>query len=268
MNHLLKSKANLCRTRARVLGYDPEIIDCQEDLILIVNEKTKKVAAVGMTLNPDDKELFVSTRMVSTEKVHLLDGIGLDLNHFQVAKSILQPICFILIAGLLREKGIYDYIKAARKVKALHPGVRFLLLGDVDLNPGSIAESEVHAWVAEGLVEWPGHVLDVRVWIRQASVFVLPSYYREGLPRSIQEAMAMGRPVITTDAPGCRETVDEGVNGFVVPVRNPEALAKAMLTFVRQSELIETMGAASRRLAEERFNVQKINELILAAMNL
>lgn len=218
-------------------------------------------------LNTDDKRLFVSERMVSAVKVQLLDGIGLDLDHYQVAKPVLQPICFILVARLLREKGIYVYIDAARRVKALHPGVRFLLLGGVDLNPGSVTEEEVHSWVNEGLIEYPGQVPDVRTWIAQASVFVLPSYYREGLPRSTQEAMAMGRPVITTDWVGCRETVEDGVNGFMVPVRDSEALAQAMLTFVEQPDLIVSMGAESRRIAEKRFNVHKINAMILESMS-
>lgn len=218
-------------------------------------------------LNPDDKKLFVDKRMVSSEKVRLLDGIGLDLDHYQLAQPVLRPICFILIARLLREKGIFDYIEAARRVKAIHPEVRFLLLGDVDINPGSVTESEVQEWMTEGLVECPGHVPDVRAWIAQASVFVLPSY-REGLPRSTQEAMSMGRPIITTDAPGCRETVEEGVNGFMVPIHNPEALARAMLTFVYQSELIVSMGKASRRLAEKRFDVHKINAQILMSMGI
>jgi glycosyltransferase involved in cell wall biosynthesis len=219
-------------------------------------------------LNPDDKNLFIDARMVSAEKVQLLDGIGLDLAYYEATPPVLQPVCFILVARLLREKGIYDYIDAARKVKAFHPKVRFLLLGSVDLNPGSVSASEIRAWVAEGLIECPGQVIDVRSWIAQASVFVLPSYYREGLPRSTQEAMAMGRPVITTDWVGCRETVEEGVNGFMVPVRNPEALARSMLNFVERPDLIASMGAASRRLAERRFDVQKINALILATMGI
>lgn len=219
-------------------------------------------------LNPDDRELFVNERMVSAKKVHLLNGIGLDLNHYQVAELILQPVCFILIARLIREKGIYDYIEAARKVRALHPEVRFILLGNVDLNPGSVSESELHAWVTEGIVEWPGQVADVRPWIAEASVFVLPSYYREGLPRSTQEAMAMGRPVITTDVPGCRETVEQCVNGFMVPVRDSNALAQAMLIFVKQPEVIASMGAASRRMAEAKFDVHKINAVILEAMGI
>ncbi|WP_019141886.1 glycosyltransferase family 4 protein [Noviherbaspirillum massiliense] len=216
-------------------------------------------------LNQDDKSLFVSAHMVAAEKVRLLNGIGLDLNHYHVTNPVLHPVCFILIGRLLREKGIYDYVTAARKVKALYPEVRFLMLGSVDVNPGSLAESEVRAWVDEGLIEWPGQVADVRSWLAQASVFVLPSY-REGLPRSTQEAMAMGRPVITTDAPGCRETVEEAVNGFMVPVRSPEALAQAMLRFVGKPESIISMGRASRNMAEKKFDVHKINEQIMASI--
>jgi glycosyltransferase involved in cell wall biosynthesis len=218
-------------------------------------------------LNPDDRKLFVDERMVSAEKVQLLDGIGVELDHYQVAKPAVHPVSFILVGRLLREKGIYDYIEAARRVKAFHPEVRFLLIGSVDENPGSLAESEVHSWVAEGLIEWPGQVSDVRPWIAQASVFVLPSY-REGLPRSTQEAMAMGRPVITTDASGCRETVEQGVNGFLVPVRSPDALMQAMLTFVEHPELIASMGVASRRIAETKFDVDKINAEILSSMGI
>lgn len=218
-------------------------------------------------LNADDKRLFVGERMVSEVKVKLLDGIGLDLNYYQVAKPVLQPICFILVARLLREKGVYEYIKAARRVKALYPEIRFLLLGGIDLNPSSVTDAEIRSWVAEQLIEWPGQVPDVRPWIAQASVFVLPSYYREGLPRSTQEAMAMGRPVITTDWVGCRETVEEGINGFMVPVRDSEALFQAMLTFIKHPEIIITMGAESRRMAENRFDVHKINSLILDTIN-
>jgi glycosyltransferase involved in cell wall biosynthesis len=218
-------------------------------------------------LNPDDRKFFVDERMVSAEKVQLLDGIGVELDHYQVAKPVLHPVSFILVGRLLREKGIYDYIEAARRVKTLHPEVRFLLIGSVDDNPGSLAESEVHSWVAEGLIEWPGQVTDVRPWIAQASVFVLPSY-REGLPRSTQEAMAIGRPVITTNASGCRETVEPGVNGFLVPVRCPDALMRAMLAFVENPELIASMGIASRRIAEKKFNVDKINAKILSSMGL
>ena len=151
-------------------------------------------------------------------------------------------------------------------MKFSHPNIRFLLLGSVDLNPSSVLESEVKDWVNEGLIEWPGQVSDVRPWIAQANVFILPSYYREGLPRSTQEAMAMGRAVITTDMPGCRETVVDGANGYLVPVKNPRALALAMLRFIDQPLLASKMGSESLQMAKKRFSVHKINAEILAAI--
>lgn len=218
-------------------------------------------------LNPDDRKLFVGMGMVDEAKVALVDGIGLDLARFAFSAPATEPLCFLLIARLLREKGVLEYIAAARMVKRLHPQVRFLLVGDVDQNPGSVSVAEVQAWLDEGLVEWPGHVADIGAWIAKASVFVLPSY-GEGLPRSTQEAMAMGRPVITTDVSGCRETVDEGVNGFMVPVRSAEQLAAAMLRFVDQPSLVRQMGLQSRRMAEERYDVHRINDVILKGMGI
>jgi glycosyltransferase involved in cell wall biosynthesis len=218
-------------------------------------------------LNPDDRKMFSELGMVDADKVRLLKGIGVDLDQFSVEDTPVESVSFILIARLLKEKGVYDYIESARIVRQEYPQTRFVLLGSVDLNPGSIREEEVQAWVAEGLIEWPGHVSDVKPWIAKTSVFVLPSY-REGLPRSTQEVMAMGKPVITTDAPGCRETVEHGVNGFKVSVRNPADLAEAMLTFIRSPHLVESMGRASRRKAEQTFDVHKINAEILASMGL
>ncbi len=213
-------------------------------------------------LNQDDIVEFVGAGLVDQAKIEHLGGIGVDLVEWPSTTSFANPVSFLLAARLLREKGIVEYAEAARHVKALYPDVRFVLLGALDENPGGLKQSEVRAWVTEGLLEWPGHV-EVRPWLTQASIFVLPSYYREGLPRSIQEAMAMGRPIITTDTPGCRETVEEGVNGFLVPIRDVASLVKAMLIFVNQSDRIVPMGAASRRIAEEKFDVHKINEKII-----
>ena len=212
-------------------------------------------------LNKDDLAEFVVARLVHEEKAVNLGGIGVDLSEWPAAPTYVQPITFLLAARLLREKGIVEYAEAARLVKTRHPEIRFVLLGGLDPNPGGLSQAEVQAWATEGLLEWPGHVA-VKPWLSQASVFVLPSY-REGLPRSTQEAMAMGRPVITTDAPGCRETVEEGVNGFLVPVRDVQALADAMLRFVQNPSLIESMGRESRRLAEAHFDVRKINARLL-----
>lgn len=213
-------------------------------------------------LNKDDLTEFVEARLVHEEKTVNLGGIGVDLSDWPVVPTHAQPVTFLLAARLLREKGIVEYAEAARLVKVRYPEARFVLLGGLDPNPGGLSQAEVQAWATEGLLEWPGHVA-VKPWLAQASIYVLPSYYREGLPRSTQEAMAMGRPVITTDAPGCRETVDEGVNGFLVPVRDVPALAEAMLRFVQNPGLIESMGCESRRLAEMHFDVRKINARLL-----
>jgi len=214
-------------------------------------------------LNKDDSSQFVCEGIVADYKVVWIDGIGLDLDYFRPVPSVVKPVTFILIARMLREKGVYDFVEAARQVRQQYPNVRFLLVGAGDKNPGSVSEAELRGWVAEGLVEWPGQVKDVRQWLVNASVFVLPSFYREGLPRSTQEAMAMGLPVITTDWVGCRDTVEDGVNGFLVPVHDPHALAKAMMRFIENPDLIETMGQSGRRMAEERFDVHSINRQII-----
>ena len=215
-------------------------------------------------LNRNDVSEFTEANLVAEAKVINFGAVGVDLLNFSLISPVVKPLTFILIARLLREKGIVEYADAARQVKIRNPTVRFILLGGLDSNPGCLKLSEVEAWVKEGLLEWPGHV-EVKPWLTQASVFVLPSY-REGVPRSTQEAMAMGLAVITTDAPGCRETAYEGVNGFLVPVRDVLALADAMLRFVENPSLVVTMGLESRRLAERFFDVRTINARLLTIL--
>jgi glycosyltransferase involved in cell wall biosynthesis len=213
-------------------------------------------------LNNDDIELFLEEKLVPLDRIAYIDGIGLDLEHYCVEPQASGPLSFIYVGRMLREKGLYDFIEAARAVRRRYADVRFVLVGDVDCNPGSVSENEILAWVKEGLVEWMGSVDDVREALRKASVFVLPSY-REGKPRSTQEAMAAGRPIITTAVPGCRETVEEGRNGFLVAVRSPWELAQAMIRFIEEPGLVASMGAESRRIAEQRFDVHAINRRIL-----
>lgn len=218
-------------------------------------------------LNPDDLGYFLAGNTVTPEQAMQIDGIGLDLDYYAPVPAVLQPVTFLLIARMLREKGVYDFIAAARTVKRRFPNVCFMLVGGTDPNPGSVERADLESWEREGLVQWAGQVPDVRPWIARASVFVLPSY-REGVPRSNQEAMAMERPVITTDCVGCRETVVDGVNGYLVPVRSPDALAATMMRFIESPDLIQRMGREGRRIAKARFDVRAINRRILEILDL
>lgn len=217
-------------------------------------------------LNDDDLAEFSAMGLVTPQQAVNIGGIGVDLSVWEPAEPVYSPMTFTFVGRLLRDKGLNEFIEAARRVKSEYPSTRFLVVGGLDDNPESIGEKDVRDWVAEGLIDWPGHV-PVRPWLAQTSVFVLPSY-REGVPRSTQEAMAMARPVITTDAPGCRETVIEGRNGFLVPPRDAGALADAMRKFVLEPNLVMDMGRESRILAQERFDVHKVNACMMKIMGL
>ncbi len=212
--------------------------------------------------NRDDLDEMVAMKLLPREKAVVLAGTGVDLDRFCPPPPVEQPLRFLLAARLLREKGIEDYVAAARMLKARRPELEFHLAGGPDPSPGGLTEEWVEARVREGVILWHGHVDDIRPQIAASSVYVLPSH-REGKPRSTQEAMAMARPIVTTDAPGCRDTVEEGVNGFMVPVGDSAALAKAMERFAEEPGLVATMGAESRRMAEELFDISKINGTIL-----
>lgn len=216
--------------------------------------------------NRDDVEELENAGVLPKGKACLLNGTGVDLARFAATPPPTDPVTFILMARLLREKGICEYVDAARQIRVSHPEARFLLLGGLDANPGGLTLEDLEAWVAEGVVEWTGHVDDVRPWLARSSVFVLPSYYREGKPRSTQEALAMGRAIITTDAPGCRDTVEEGVNGFLVPPRDVSALVDAMRRLLADPNLVVRMGKASRTLAERHYDIHTINRLMLNTM--
>ncbi len=218
--------------------------------------------------NPDDRDAFVEMRIVAADRALQVNGSGVNVDYFRPAGLPIGPPVFLLIARLLREKGIIEFIEAARLIKAKYPETCFRVVGwSFNDNPSAISAAQVEEWQGEGFVEIYGKTDDVRPYIAAASVYVLPSY-REGTPRTVLEAMAMGRPIITTAVPGCRETVSGGLNGFLVPVRDSEALAKAMERFIAEPELIARMGAESRIIAEEKYDVHKVNKVINEAMGL
>jgi glycosyltransferase involved in cell wall biosynthesis len=193
-------------------------------------------------------------------------GSGVDLDHFQAQPVPADPPTFLMVARLLREKGVTVFAEAAQRLKSIFPAARFQLLGPFDPSPLGITKAEVDGWAEAGFLEYLGETRDVRPYLAAATVFVLPSYYREGLPRSALEALAIGRAVIASDLPGCREAVINDVNGFSVAPKDPDALADAMANFLRDPGLAEAFGAQSRRLAENRFCVHQVNRTILDAM--
>ncbi len=167
-------------------------------------------------LNPDDPKDLLEKYSIKSKKTEILGAIGLDLTNYAFVQPDTSKRRFIFIGRLLAEKGINEYIGAAKLVKQQYPDAEFVVLGGLDEgNPGGLKKAQLEALIKENIIIYPGHVNDVPRWIAEASVFVLPSY-REGVPRSTQEAMAIGRAVITTDVPGCKETVEHGVNGFIV----------------------------------------------------
>ena len=191
----------------------------------------------------------------------VVSGSGVDIQEFRPAQRPASPT-FVFVGRLLVDKGVREYLQAAERVKKQFPEARFLLVGDTDANPSAVDRSEVTGYVDRDVMEWKGQVSDVRPFLAESSVFVLPSY-REGVPRSTLEAMACGLAVVTTDAPGCRETVEDGVNGLLVPVSDATALAEAMASLCKTPERIAAMGDESRRIAEARFSTTQVNGDIL-----
>ncbi|MGO3692160.1 glycosyltransferase family 4 protein [Marinobacter sp.] len=215
--------------------------------------------------NPDDEALFRQLGLLPADIPScVVNGSGVDVADYALAPLPEKP-SFLLIARLLGDKGVREYAQAARKVKAQYPDAVFRLVGWIDDNPDAISQQELDGWVNTGTVEFLGKLADVRPAIADCNVYVLPSY-REGTPRTVLEAMAMGRPVITTDAPGCRETVTDGDNGFLVPVQAVDELAAAMVKFIENPELVAGMGERSRLVAEQKYDVHRVNEFMLGEM--
>lgn len=259
------------------LGYtfteQPEGLSKKTQLIKKIQVFLYKIALPQLDqlifLNPDDPKDLLEKYAINVKNIEVLGGIGLNLDHYKYSENFNSNISFIFIARLLAEKGIHDYIKAAKIVKEKYPSVKFTVLGAIDKEAlGSLKEEELESLVKTNIIKYPGHVSNVSEWIEKSSVFVLPSYYREGVPRSTQEAMAIGRAVITTDVPGCRETVVDGVNGFLVPKWNPEALAKKMIYFIEHPEQARLMGAESYKIAVEKFDAEKVNQRLVNILGL
>lgn len=214
--------------------------------------------------NPDDRDLLLERGLLRDRgRISVVDGSGVDLDHYRPAPLPDAPV-FLMIGRLLGAKGVREYATAALALKSRYPEVRFQLVGWRDPGPDTVGEDELQGWI-DGGIEHLGRLDDVRPAIAAARIYVLPSY-REGTPRSVLEAMAMGRPVITTDAPGCRETVVDGVNGLRVPPRDAGALEAAMERLILHPALATGMGQASLERVRARYDVHRVNAQILSAV--
>ncbi|WP_180011080.1 glycosyltransferase family 4 protein [Acinetobacter sp. YH16055] len=223
--------------------------------------------------NPDDLKLFQDMHLLQANKpTVVVNGSGVNVQDFDVMplpKNVQGQVkaSFLLIARLLGDKGVREYAESARIIKEKHPEAEFHLVGWIDDNPTAISQAELDRWIAEKTINYWGRLSDVRPAIATSSVYVLPSY-REGTPRTVLEAMAMGRAIITTDAPGCCETVAHGVNGYLVGVKSVDDLVQAMQYFIDDPKLMLYMGQQSRERALSKYDVHQVNAHMLREMGI
>jgi glycosyltransferase involved in cell wall biosynthesis len=219
--------------------------------------------------NNEDLNDFVTMKLVQSQQCVRVNGSGVNMSKFQPKNIPTKPITFVFIGRLLKTKGLIEFLEAAKRIKRRNSEVRFQIVGNFHLtNPHSISKEQFYEYVDQGIVEYIGSVNDVRPYLKQATVMTLPSYYGEGVPKILLEALAMGRPVITTDHRGCRETVDNGVNGWCIPVKNIDALEEKMMWMVKNPSKLQAMGDKSLKLCKEKFDVKLVNEEIFRAMNI
>jgi len=231
--------------------------------------------------NPDIAEFLLKVRAVRPGQIVTVRGSGVDLARYQYAPVRTEGrVSFLLLARLLKDKGICEYVEAARSLKAQFPHAEFRMAGPTDPNPNGIPLETVSGWHNEGVIEYLPFQNDVRPLLEACTVYVLPSYYPEGIPRSVLEAMAVGRPIITTNAIGCRETVRKiagstekagiirGENGFLVPMRSAKDLTEAMRALATDPALVQQMGRRSREIVEAEFDAEKVSQSMIAAMGL
>jgi glycosyltransferase involved in cell wall biosynthesis len=220
--------------------------------------------ALTIFQNPDDRAVFLGRHILAEDRTVLIRGSGVDLATFVPAPVPPGPPVVVLASRMIWSKGIGEFVEAARRLKASH-GARFALVGDPDPgNPLGVPREQLEAWQREGVVEWWGHRDDMPAVLASATVVALPSYYGEGVPKVLLEAAAAGRPIVTTDEPGCREAVDDGDNGLLVPARDVAALARAIGALLSDPDRCRAMGARGRQRARDEFSVEGVVERTLA----
>lgn len=216
--------------------------------------------------NPDDQQLFQQWGLITPQQGEIIAGSGVDLSHFSRTNGKSWPNSFIMVARLLEDKGVREFVQAARKIKHDHPQTIFSLMGNLETGLMAITQKELQKWIDSGVINYIPYSPQVKEQLQKHQVFVLPSYYREGIPLSILEAMSMEMPVITTLAPGCRETVIEGENGHLIPVKDAPALAARMKKFLDHPDYIKKLGQAGRQICEEKFDARKVNDQMIKSI--
>jgi len=219
-----------------------------------------------MFQNQDDLFVFVNRNIIKKDKAFIINGSGVNIKKFTVT-PLPKQVTFLMITRLIKDKGIIEYLEACKSIKKKYSNLRCLLVGPYDTNPSALKPMELDEYIKDGVIEYFGEQEDVRPFLHQSSVFILPSYH-EGTPKTVLEAMASGRAVITTNAPGCKETVVDGVNGFLVPVKNVEIIIEKMRYFITNPDVIKQMGLAGRKIAEEKYDVKKVNAAIMQIMGI
>lgn len=215
--------------------------------------------------NSDDLKQFVKLGYLSEEKAVRVNGSGVNMERFKANKLPDEPV-FLMVSRIIKEKGVFEFAEAARIVKKDYPEARFILLGGYDNSIGAIKPEDLEPYITSGILEFPGETKDVVPYFKKAQIFVLPTYYREGLPRTILEAMAMGRPVITTDWPGCRDAVKDGINGFLVQPKDSIHLAEKMKFMLENPKEVRRMSENSLKLCREKYDVNIINKQMINIM--
>ena len=210
--------------------------------------------------NHDDEREFVDSGAVRGKHFFFIKGSGVDLKEFEYcAEPDVKPLKIVFTGRMLEEKGVKDLVKAAEILRKDYEGkIEFLLCGGLSTNPSALSEEDMHAMADGRYIKWLGHRDDVCDILRQSAIMCFPSYYREGVPKSLLEASAIGRPIVTTDSIGCRDTVEDGINGFLVPTHSPESIASALRKLIDDSELRRRMGEESRKIAERDYDVEKV----------
>lgn len=229
-------------------------------ILQVMKFSHKREKVVTILQNTDDKAFFTGHHIIPEEKIRLISGSGIDLDDFCFTEeSDEKPMKLLFTSRMLREKGVFDVIKAAQLLKQDYKNkICFQLCGLIEEGPSAIKKEELDELCDGTYIQYLGQRTDVKELLMRSAIVLLPSYYREGIPKSLIEATAIGRPIITTDSVGCRETVTDGVNGYLTPVKSPSVLAEKIKKLVNDSQLRKEMGRESRKIAEKRFSVKTV----------